>query len=122
MNPPFTKAPLNRSHAAGPQHFPGYPYAFQHPASGPPRPTNPIQANGDGSGAGEGVEAWQAAQSILRAIDFGSLLRMPAEGAEAGTMHPGESSQRPAEGRLELQGQLALLAAQLAEIAATEES
>jgi hypothetical protein len=48
---------------------------------------------------------------------------MPTAGAEeAEIVHSGDSLKLPAEERLELQGQLALLAVQLAEIAATEEN
>jgi hypothetical protein len=90
---------------------------------------------------GEGSDAWEAAQAILKAINFGSLLQVTAAKAapvrqpSPPTVHGGPASERaPASDeppdvaavassvlserdRASLQAQLALLAAQLAEIA-----
>jgi hypothetical protein len=95
---------------------------------------------------GEGSDAWQAAQNILNAINFGELTKMSedegpqegekgahsATGKESSPAHPpvaaktNVSSANPSssvfvpgnngEERAELQAHLALLAAQLAEI------
>ncbi|KAI6147096.1 hypothetical protein BKA82DRAFT_4149533 [Pisolithus tinctorius] len=147
---PFTHAPLiahgsqMRPPPPGqPPGYPGYPYGYYY--QGAPQPASiPIPA----TDTGEGADAWEAAQSILKAINFGQLLHM-SEGDMAG--NPGTTStERPSasstesldsqavsrdravgesgpqveltgEQRAALQAQLALLAAQLAELADVSE-
>jgi hypothetical protein len=111
--PPFTHAPLHRTASSTPQNL-----AFQ------PHPSN---MNTD---SGEDRDAWEAAQSILKAINLGGLLKLPDESkSPESAVHADHldssigpdladgSGSKAAEGRAELQAQLALLAAQLAEIA-----
>jgi hypothetical protein len=147
MGSPFTRAPLthhlqNTSMSASA--FSAYPYsAYQ------PHPSHQRQEVKEDTG--EGSDAWQAAQNILSAINFGGLTRMPEED---GSLEGGNSAASAATGawsspghlsanarmnvdfppstnpsgsnliaennneeRAELQAQLALLAAQLADIA-----
>jgi hypothetical protein len=125
-----------------PSGYPGYP---PHPPQPPPTTTN---VTAEENTAEEGGIAWEAAQNILKAINFGGLLQLPTEDNEtadkANNPAPGmdvtESRAAPllaissttgeATGvkaadsdpsgqntRAGLQAQLALLAAQLAEIA-----
>jgi hypothetical protein len=174
---PFTKTPLVHHHqqtptaAAGPP-FPSYGYAY--PRMGypgvPPQP-QPAPAASSPSAKpspdhdGNSVDAYEAAQTILKAINFGSLLQLPVEGSDdsrgadehqpqhsgletllshvqaalasstAGTTAAGPlpvaEPAEPAtltnpgtavEPRAELQAQLALLAAHLAELSQTEEA
>jgi hypothetical protein len=67
---------------------------------------------------GDGGDTWRAAQTILKAINLGELLGIDQDHAdEASHPAPGGPSSEPVDGRAELQAQLALLAAQLSEIA-----
>jgi hypothetical protein len=105
----------------------------------------PVERNAVDEEVGEGSDAWEAAQAILKAINFGSLLqataakpaalphRQPSPAANsvhAGPVSDGAAASEnvtsaptgPAQplsdrDRASLQAQLALLAAQLAEIA-----
>jgi len=110
--------------------------------------TTALTAPGENEEVGEGSDAWEAAQAILKAINFGSLLQVSAAKPAAGpplcqpspltnSAPAGPVSDRapasnpitdagvaasPVKGlsdrdRASLQAQLALLAAQLAEIA-----
>jgi len=112
--------------------------------------TAPGEGNAANEEVGEGSDAWEAAQAILKAINFGSLLHLQVSAAKpvarpplcqpsplANSAHAGPASDRapasnamtdagvaasPVKGlsdrdRASLQAQLALLAAQLAEIA-----
>ncbi|KAH7928473.1 hypothetical protein BV22DRAFT_1117606 [Leucogyrophana mollusca] len=162
---PFTHAPL--AHPGPSPPYPGYgypgyaqkttphtsthaaPHTAAHttpqPQSQPQNQNAPQPAPADETG--EGSDAWEAAQSILKAINFGQLLQMSAEGdgadsragadggAGVGAGLPVEGSvggggdadddgggRTPQAGltgdeRAALQAQLALLAAQLAEMA-----
>jgi hypothetical protein len=73
--------------------------------------------------SGEGSEAWEAAQTILKALNFGSLLQQveqQAQQAAATGKTPGETrTDGPPIGneRASLRSDFVLLAAQLAEIA-----
>jgi hypothetical protein len=70
--------------------------------------------------SGEGSEAWEAAQNILKALNFGSLLQQVEQQAAAAEKMPVETSlDAPPiqDERAGLQSDLVLLAAQLAEIA-----
>jgi len=127
--------------------YPGYQY------SGYPPPTAQAQAqiaaapstSTSGSAAkadvtaqstdADHLDAWEAAQNILKAINFGSLLNQPnasSSGSE-GALGQDTVSELTAEGsrpaltltdeeKAALQAQLALLAAQLEEIAEEEEA
>jgi hypothetical protein len=101
---PFTHAPLHRSP----------PYAYRPP--GPLLP--PVQ---DGETGKEG-DAWEAAQNILNAINFGGMLNMPNEDKtpepkqQAIVVAVNSSVDSSPDGRAALQAQLAVLAVQLAEI------
>ena len=159
--------------AAGP-HFPPYGYAYAHTGySGvpPPPPQAPAASSPSAKESphhdGDSIDAYEAAQSILKAINFGSLLQLPTEdsnegrGRGADPQHSGletllshvqaalassatgtttagplpvagpAASAPPApptnhgpavDPRAELQAQLALLAAQLAELSQAEEA
>ncbi|EGN98349.1 hypothetical protein SERLA73DRAFT_74573 [Serpula lacrymans var. lacrymans S7.3] len=183
--PPFTHAPLHpnppsSSSIPGQPPYANYPYgysagyaAYPHyspygPAPGVEHPAHPappgpgVSMDGAGNEIGEGSDAWEAAQNILKAINFGQLLQIsdedqplqdaPPEATTSETVsvdHPppvfaathGDissvsgstaiesvqssigsaitriSGELTGEGRAALQAQLALLAAQLAEIA-----
>ena len=97
----------------------------------------PAERNAGDEEVGEGSDAWEAAQAILKAINFGSLLQGTAAKSSqpsppANSVHAEPVSDRatasasasagPVQSlterdRASLQAQLALLAAQLAEIA-----
>lgn len=95
----------------------------------------PAEKNAVDEEVGEGSDAWEAAQAILKAINFGSLLQgtaapQPSPPANSDQAEPQSdqvtgSASAPAgpvqslsgRDRASLQAQLALLAAQLAEIA-----
>lgn len=124
---PFTHAPLIRSS----QPHPHYPYGYPPPPpSYPPAPTE--------EDIGEGSDAWEAAQNILKAINFRGMVQLPTEDEKTPLVSKGDSTPPPLDGaanslmsdsqmptsstatdiaRAELQAQLALLAAQLADIA-----
>lgn len=147
---------------------PGYGgYPFEYPYQGVPGSAHPSTAR-DSSGTGsqkqavnatdhetgEGSDAWEAAQNILKAINFGQLFQIsneenkagepstsvnpvsqhvPADGPDKpssalGAVIPGELAavggaavELDAEQRAALQARLALLAAQLAELADVSE-
>ena len=74
--------------------------------------------------SGEGSEAWEAAQNILKALNFGSLLQQVEQHAQQAAAAAEKTSveARPdvppiKDERAALQSDLVLLAAQLAEIA-----
>lgn len=156
---PFTRAPLQPKSTTTQPLFSGqagYGYTYPPPPPqaqpGYPQGQNPPQqANGQEEDTGVGSDAWEAAQSILKAINFGSLIQM-GQGKEkkgntaggdgntaSGQNHPppviasagvdvssmGRPTQAPEtsgavltpEDRASLQAQLALLAAQMAELA-----
>lgn len=147
-----------------PPGYPGYPYGYYYQGA-PSVPGAASSAAQQASSAqkqtsdqadhetGEGSDAWEAAQNILKAINFGQLLRMPDEDELDGTgtaptsadrelMPSNETGDHQAapvtdvrgttasvsqvqlsgEERAALQAQLALLAAQLAELADDETS
>ncbi|KAF9466275.1 hypothetical protein BDZ94DRAFT_1187600 [Collybia nuda] len=179
---PFTHAPLVHHQQTTPtpqnapnHHFqgsyvfpygqPGYPGFPQHQLQQPPIPTAPAAEASDRSSHNEGdaADAYEAAQNILKAINFGGLLEFPEEDettkksiipqvttTEVPTgsiFHPtptnvtidvdssvghtletnrvgvGINTLQVSSGnpRAELQAQLALLAAQLAELVQTDE-
>ncbi|KAH7885287.1 hypothetical protein F5I97DRAFT_1363265 [Phlebopus sp. FC_14] len=137
----------------------GYPYqGISQPGATPPSTGASSQKQRDDTAdneVGEGSDAWEAAQNILKAINFGQLLQIASDGdisGVSGATPPSTSSaeQRPAttrdqpsstasgshiptfggidppvelngEHRAALQAQLALLAAQLAELADVSE-
>lgn len=75
--------------------------------------------------SGEGSEAWEAAQNILKALNFGSLLQQVEQHAQQAAAAAAEKTSVEArpdvppikDERAALQSDLVLLAAQLAEIA-----
>lgn len=78
--------------------------------------------------SGEGSDAWEAAQNILKALNFGNLLQQveqqaqQAAAAEKTTCVETRTDKRPMKDeRVRLQSDLVLLAAQLAEIAERDE-
>jgi len=174
-NPPFTHAPLVHHHHsnATPSHptpqptYPGQPYGYQqypgypgyNPAPQQAAPSAAVVTTSSSpsyekvAATGEAA-AYEAAQNILKAINFGGLLTLPPEeqereyepippqvgsGVEQLLSHvqaalannaTGNTPQAPvplvpapsSDPRAELQAQLALLAAQLAELSQTEDS
>jgi len=155
-----------------PYGYPGYP-SYQPPTSTLNAPgTGPSISNeGTSTTSGDSAAAYEAAQSILKAINFGGLLKLPQDEHEpqdedscqppntvdngvehllshvqailasrsseeaattsgslpvvadiAPSVPPNLSVQAPENKRAELQAQLALLSAQLAELAQIEES
>ncbi|KIM89121.1 hypothetical protein PILCRDRAFT_813030 [Piloderma croceum F 1598] len=163
---PFTRTPLeikratpSTSVAAGHAPYQGepYPYSYPPPAQYPAHPSG-LPQDDIGNGAtttedtGEGSDAWEAAQNILKAINFGSLIQIDQEDVQgAGKMSSGntvvqdETAALPPiisskgvdasatgnaaadtvefgpQERAALQAQLALLAAQMAELADGDE-
>ncbi|KAF8442962.1 hypothetical protein L210DRAFT_862262 [Boletus edulis BED1] len=169
---PFTHAPLvpHGARLPPPGQPPGYGgYPFGYPFQGTSGAAHPPSArNNSGTAsqkqaadtidheAGEGSDAWEAAQNILKAINFGQLFQisneenMAAEPLMSGGPHSqqatadgrdkpslgttiieesadarvdgvGNPAELDAEHRAALQAQLALLAAQLAELADVSE-
>ncbi|KAF9241196.1 hypothetical protein BU15DRAFT_61142 [Melanogaster broomeanus] len=170
---PFSHAPLVTHGVAGPTRPPppgqppgygGYPFGYPYLSTSPPYPSQTTASAGGSSqkqGAdhetGEGSDAWEAAQNILKAINFGQLFQISNDDDKAGDASlastfdksldrqavafvdrpekqaslasgesgPGEGSPAQAElsgeQRAALQAQLALLAAQLAELADVSE-
>lgn len=142
---PFTRTPLeNKRVTPTPTpSTPQYPYAYspyppQHPSQPPTQSqSQPPHPNDAGEDTGEGSDAWEAAQNILKAINFGSLIHLGSGSAHVnpvlrGTGTSGEEAQEEApvaavvpalatelgaHDRAALQAQLALLAAQMAELA-----
>jgi len=166
---PFTRTPLENkratpsaSVAAGHAPYPGaaHPYTYPPPAQYPAYPPGFSQdATADGTAAnedtGEGSDAWEAAQTILKAINFGSLIQVDQDDAQGAgktgssnavsgivqdeAVHPplivsstsvdvsstgvtgagiaAVSGELGPQERAALQAQLALLAAQMAELA-----
>lgn len=120
QHPPFGQIPLP-PHGQFNYHHPGYP--------GQPQKLEQVSTNQDTSTAsaviddsGEGSEAWEAAQNILKAFNLGSLLQQVEQQAQraASTEKPLEEVQDVPpikDERATLQSDLVLLAAQLAEIA-----
>jgi hypothetical protein len=111
----------------------------QQPATAVSGEAAPVESNAIDE-VGEGSDAWEAAQAILKAINFGSLLQattakpaappVPQLSPAANSVHVGSASDQATASatvtsiqplserdRASLQAQLALLAAQLAEIA-----
>jgi hypothetical protein len=156
--PASTPAPTSIQEKTSP--YPHYPYPYPPGAAYPrygssvPAPASkeipteqqatavtgeagPAERNAADEEVGEGSDAWEAAQAILKAINFGSLLQGTAAkpsqpSPPANSVHAEPVSDRatasacaPAgpvqslteRDRASLQAQLALLAAQLAEIA-----
>ena len=120
--PPFTHASLPPHGQFNYQH-PGYP--------GQQQKFEQASTNQDTSGtstviddSGEGSEAWEAAQIILKALNFGNLLQQVEQQAQQAAAAEQTSVEtcpdvRPIKDeRAALQSNLVLLAAQLAEIAA----
>ena len=76
---------------------------------------------------GEGSDAWEAAQNILKALNFGNLLQQVEQQAQqAAAAENTRTETRPdippiKDERASLQSDLVLLAAQLAEIAERDE-
>jgi len=175
LPPPFTQTPLihhHSHHPGGQTPYPGQPYGYSYAPIPPGHPqypsfhpsaTAPAPSDGRPLAADkEAKDAYETAQSILRAINFGNLLQMSPDADEAGqgternsatmkntvaqtpsattcaessnTTAPAVSgdgshvsrSDKPGPGpeanRAQLQAQLALLAAQLAEIAEGREA
>ncbi|KAI0713996.1 hypothetical protein C8T65DRAFT_573906 [Cerioporus squamosus] len=165
---PFTNAPLQHNHnnqqhppAPGQQApYNGYPHHYpysSHPGYHPPQPAAhnkaPAPTSSDNASAGKSADAkedgdaWEAAQHILQAINFGGLTQTNGNAASSGTSAPqpttGEdelaavlsalasaaaaSNAEPPRStltddeRASLQAQLALLAAQLTEIVDADE-
>ncbi|EDR10875.1 uncharacterized protein LACBIDRAFT_315821 [Laccaria bicolor S238N-H82] len=141
---PFTHAPLVHHHSTTAQaqqpyqNSYGYPYSHYGyppqpqatPAPQPEKPPAPPPTTGDVS------DAYEAAQNILKAINFGNLLQLPPEETNDGATPDQPPSSPPKENnvsamptspadvpveqphpRAELQAHLALLVAQLAELA-----
>ena len=156
--PPFTHAPLVHHHqpaaaSTQPQQPIPYGYPYQpypgYPSQPPPQATLPeseksqIAAPASGNQAqidGHVDDPYEAAQNILKAINFGSLLQLPPEEdgkvADANQSSPTDAhlplsipstsgiqntKYSDANPRAELQAHLALLAAQLAELAQTDD-
>ena len=151
--PPFTHAPLVHHHQPAAastqaptqphqptpygypyQPYPGYPSQPQPQATQPESEKSQVAAPASGTQAqidGHVDDPYEAAQNILKAINFGSLLQLPPE-EDANQSSPTDthpllsvpstldiqSTEYPgANPRAELQAHLALLAAQLAELA-----
>jgi hypothetical protein len=80
--------------------------------------------------SGEGSEAWEAAQNILKALDFGNLLQQVEQQAQQAVAAEKTAlvETRPdipppiKDERVGLQSDFVLLAAQLAEIAERDEA
>ncbi|TFK27347.1 hypothetical protein FA15DRAFT_666407, partial [Coprinopsis marcescibilis] len=166
---PFTNAPLvhhhnqNQQQSVQPQPYPphpyGYPYSQSYPAAQPSAqaPVQPPQAPAMTSAAPAAdpkttvassdpsqSDAYEAAQNILKAINFGNLLQFPTDEAQdgvtskdaglqsvqnqarnvaAGPADAGPShSNQDVGGRADLQAHLALLAVQLSELARMQEA
>ncbi|KDQ25574.1 hypothetical protein PLEOSDRAFT_1113500 [Pleurotus ostreatus PC15] len=148
LSSPFTHAPRVHHHQSSNSPAPFTPAPYQPPPAHPPQPQPQPQPTSSSSSTttvpsndeiGEGSQAWEAAQTILKALNFNSLLSMNAEEANANARiatvsHPTEDNSRAESatrlnnsiqdasapiiaGRASLQAQLALLATQLAEIA-----
>ncbi|KAG2020827.1 hypothetical protein CC2G_006128 [Coprinopsis cinerea AmutBmut pab1-1] len=101
---PFTNAPLVHHHHQNQhnQHFPPHPYGYPYsqtpyqapqPQQSQPQPapstsTNPSSAEpkttAPPESSGASSDAYEAAQNILKAINFGSLLQLPAEETQEG--------------------------------------
>lgn len=68
--------------------------------------------------SGEGSEAWEAAQNILKALNFGNLLQQVEQQAQQAAVAETSPDAPPIKDeRAALQSDFVLLAAQLAEIA-----
>ncbi|KAG9227724.1 hypothetical protein CCMSSC00406_0000630 [Pleurotus cornucopiae] len=148
LSSPFTHAPRVHHHQSSNSPAPFTPAPYQPQPAPPPQPQPQAQPTSSSSSTttvpsndeiGEGSQAWEAAQTILKALNFNSLLSMNAEEANANARiatvsHPTEDNSRAESatrlnnsiqdasapimaGRASLQAQLALLATQLAEIA-----
>lgn len=139
-------APYPRYGPSGPPPVSKEGPAEQQPATAAPGEAAPVESNAVDE-VGEGSDAWEAAQAILKAINFGSLLQATAAkpaappvrqpSPPANSVHVGPASDQATASetvthanasatpiqslserdRASLQAQLALLAAQLAEIA-----
>jgi len=125
---PFTQVPL-------PPHGQ---FNYQHPGYPPRQQQQKLElapTNQDASAtstviddSGEGSDAWEAAQNILKALNFGNLLQQVEQQAQqaAATEKAPEAAYAgipPIKGeRAALQSNLVLLAAQLAEIANRDEA
>lgn len=162
-HPPHVVATPHTGQPHYPYAYPGFtPYGLHHPhapASNLIAEPAPLIKNSSKSATspGDSAAAYETAQNILKAINFGGLLKLPPderneekeeaarpmqsvgngveqllvagntdESAKASSVQlPGSSSPSPlhasAESRAELQAQLALLFAQLAELAQTEQ-
>jgi hypothetical protein len=93
---PFTRTPLEIKRAApstsvaaghAPYQREQYPYSYPPPAQYPAHPSElPQDATGNGAttteDTGEGSDAWEAAQNILKAINFGSLIQIDQENTQ----------------------------------------
>ena len=119
--PPFTQVPLP-PHGQFNYQYPGYP--------GPQQKLEQVPTNRDASASstviddsGEGSEAWEAAQNILKALNFGNLLQQVEQQAQQAAAAENTSVETSPDvppikdERAVLQSDLILLAAQLAEIA-----
>ncbi|KAG6836755.1 hypothetical protein H0H93_003834 [Arthromyces matolae] len=150
---PFTNAPLVH-HNQQSQSF-GFPFQQPQPATGFGQTAQAAAATAptttDASqGANSAQDAWEAAQNILKAINFDTLLSMPKEedlseisqseagpstsisaattqvpapeaSSTAGAVPPASNIEDYSTSRAELQAHLALLAAQLAELSQEDE-
>ena len=116
---PFTQIPLP-PHGEFNYHHPGYPGQQKLEQVPTNQDTSPASTVIDDSG--EGSEAWEAAQNILKALNFGNLLQQVeqhAQQAAAVEKTPVDTSPDVPpikDERAALQSDLVLLAAQLAEI------
>lgn len=160
---PFTRAPLENKRvtpsgsisAGNVPYSEGQPYTYPPPIHYPSYPSGYSQDGREAAAAttedtGEGSDAWEAAQNILRAINFGSLIQIDQEDTSGASVSdnsgaindmgrdgtaqsllgvvkadvrlPGSGTSRisieaGAQNRAALQAQIALLAAQMAELA-----
>jgi hypothetical protein len=115
ISSPFTRAPLSRTHDDVRHSYPPYLY----PVSSAPDATK-LHRSSDTDVPTES-DAWRAAQALLTAINFDDLVKASPNSDTTASEEMGDRQASESEDRAKLQAHLALLAAQLNEIAESEE-
>jgi hypothetical protein len=116
ISPPFTRTPLNRTQNDLRQGDPPFPYPIPPALDATTKPHRSSDTD-----VSTESDAWRAAQAILTAINIDDLVKTTPNSDATASEETGDRHVSELEERAKLQAHLALLAAQLNEIAQSED-